>query len=31
LVEYKKSGGDLLFRFRSTIGAERLNFSVRYG
>ena len=27
----KKTGGDLLSRFRSTIGAGRLNFSVRNG
>ena len=26
-----KVGGDLLFRLRSTIGADRLNFSVRNG
>jgi hypothetical protein len=28
---FKKTGGDLLSRFRSTIGARGLNFCVRNG
>lgn len=31
LMSFKKTGGDLLSRFRSTIGARGLNFCVRNG